>query len=493
MKKLIFATSFILSFLGVNAQKTDSIFIGKKVTIYSKVLSENRKIWVYTPEITSLSTGDDKRYPVLYLLDGDAHFFSTVGIVQQLSHANGNGILPEMIVVAIENTNRLRDLTPASLTDGTLKKANPFLNFLSTELIPYVDKNFKTAPYKLLAGHSLGGLTAVDIMTNYLQAFNAYIAIDPSMWHSNEKFLNNTISQLPKKKLNGTKLFIGTANTMPEGMTIAKLKLDNSPETQHLRSIFKLAEFLKTNNNGLKYAQVLYDKEKHNTVPLISLYDGLRFVFDYYSFDASEKDFTDSSSLIAIRLKKHYANISREMGYRVSAPESFVNYLGYDALGKKHYDKAEALFKLNLEGYPSSSNVYDSYADFLIAKKDTANAITYYKKAIAIKNDPLTVGKLNALQKQESFILTPEELQKYQGVYTLEKYKIDITLQLTDGKLWAKVPGQSVEEFVPLSRDVFAVRGKQGYTITFKMNGNKPIEFTSVQPNGTFKALFKNE
>lgn len=493
MKKIISITSFILLFISIKAQSADSIFIGKKVVISSKVLNENRKVWIYSPDITSQSINEDKRYPVLYLLDGDAHFFSTVGIIQQLSQANGNGVLPEMIVVAIENTNRLRDLTPTSLTGGVLDKANPFVNFLSSELIPYIDKNYKTAPYKLLAGHSLGGLMVVDIMTNYTQLFNGYIAIDPSMWYRNEAFLNNTISKLQNSKINGTRLFIGTANTMPKGMTLSKLKADKTSETQHIRSILKLNEFLKTTNNGLKHAQAFYEKEKHNTVPLISMYDGLKFVFDYYLFDATEKDFADSSALIAKKLQRHYENISKEMGYSLFPPEAFVNYLGYDALGKRQYNKAGALFELNMKGYPLSSNVYDSYADYLIAKKDTASAIPFYKKAIAIKSNPLTVQKLNALIKQEAFMLTPEELQKYKGTYTLEVYKIDIILTLQGGKLMANVPGQPADEFVPVSKDVFTLKGKQGYTITFKMNGNKPLEFTSVQPNGTFTAIFKNE
>lgn len=462
MKKLFYTISFIIWSLLLRAQITDSIFIGNKTTIYSKVLSENRKIWIYNPEITVPVKNEHKRYPVLYLLDGDAHFFSAVGIIQQLSQANGNGVLPEMIVVAIENTNRLRDLTPASPPMTNLGKANPFVNFLSSELIPYVDKNFKTAPYRVLAGHSLGGLTAVDILTNFPQLFNAYIAIDPSMWYNNEEYLNNTLSQVSQKKLNGTKLFVATANTMPKGMTLAKLKIDKSPETQHIRSIIKMNQFFKNYQNGLVYDQAFYENEKHNTVPLLSLYDGLKFVFNYYLFEVSEKEFSDSSALIAFRLKKHYANISKELGYPVSAPQEFINYLGYDALGKKHIAKAEALFKLNLEGYPNSYKVYDSYADLLIAKNDTANSIVFYKKAMEIESDPITLIKLNKLVKRESLHLTPEDLKKYQGVYSLNNYKIDIILQVRNGKLWAKVPGQPDDEFLPIAKDVFTVKGKQG-------------------------------
>ena len=181
------------------------------------------------------------------------------------------------------------------------------------------------------------------------------------------------------------------------------------------------------------------------------------------------------------------------MGYQVSAPEAFINYLGYDALNKRKYNKAEALLKLNLESYPHSNNVYDSYADFLISKDDTNNAIIHYKKAIEIKEDPSTLRKLNLLLKKESYNITLKDLQKYAGLYTLETYNIDIVLEIRDNKLWAKVPGQADSEFIPVSKDVFTVKDKTDYNITFQMDGDKPIGFTSVQPNGTFEAIYKDK
>src|SRR5450432_2400395 len=296
------ASIFFLAAINIvaNAQNEESILIGKKATIFSNILKENRKIWIYNPGQTAINPIADKHYPVVYVLDGDAHFLSTVGMIQQLSQANGNTILPEMIVVGIENTNRLRDLTPFLVTSDNNAKVNPFMNFLETELMPYVDKNYNTAPYKILVGHSLGGLTAIDILTNSPKLFNAYIAIDPSMWYDNEKFLNNAISQIPGKNLQGIRLFIGTANTMPVGMTLTNLEKDKSAETQHIRSIFKLNNFIKDNSNtGLKYLRKYYENESHISVPLISEYDGLRFIFDYYLMDITEKDLKDSTTAIA--------------------------------------------------------------------------------------------------------------------------------------------------------------------------------------------------
>jgi hypothetical protein len=448
---------------------------------------------VYAPTNTSNLVQPEKRYPVLYLLDGEAHFYSTIGIIQQLSQANGNGVLPEMIVVGIENTNRFRDLVPAYPAAEKIEKANPFMNFLSTELMPYIEKHYPTAPYKVIVGHSLGGLTVIDLLANYPTLFNAYIAIDPSLWYNNEKYLNQYLSQVNKQPLNNIKLFMSIANPMPIGTDLSAIKKDRTNESQPVRSILKFDQFLQTRSTGFKYHQKYYNRDRHNSVPLISEYDGLRFIFDFYFFDATEKDFADSTNLITSRLQAHYRNISSELGYKVSPPESLINYFGYDALGKKQYNKAAAFFQMNVENYPSSSNSFDSYGDFFAARKDTINAIRNYEKALAIKTELNTIQKLNALIKRESYKLSQTELQMYQGVYTLENYKIDIVLKIQDGKLWAIVPGQPEDEFVPLSKDVFTVKGKQGYTITFKMNGSKPLEFTSVQPNGIFKAFFKNE
>src|SRR5258706_5731823 len=159
MNKILLIIFLAATNIVAHAQNEESILIGKKVTIFSTVLKENRKIWIYNPGQTAINPIADKRYPVVYVLDGEAHFLSTVGMIQQLSQANGNTILPEMIVVGIENTNRQRDLTPSLGTPGNHAKINPFVNFLESELIPYVDKNYNTAPYRILVGHSLGGLT----------------------------------------------------------------------------------------------------------------------------------------------------------------------------------------------------------------------------------------------------------------------------------------------------------------------------------------------
>src|SRR4051812_47288562 len=128
------------------SQSDNKIVIGKIDSVYSKILNEQRKIWVYTPDMTS--GNHNQHWPVVYLLDGDGHFPSVVGLIQQLSQVNGNNIFPEAIVVAIPNTDRTRDLTPTHVTsdppmmDSNFSKTSGggenFAAFIEKELMPHI-------------------------------------------------------------------------------------------------------------------------------------------------------------------------------------------------------------------------------------------------------------------------------------------------------------------------------------------------------------------
>ena len=117
-----FFTSAIFALLSLCAHtQTDNnkIVIGKVDSVYSNILGEQRKVWVYVPSGFMGTNDSSTRFPVVYLLDGDSHFQSVVGVIQQLSEANGNSNFPQMIVVAIPNTDRTRDLTPTHIASDS--------------------------------------------------------------------------------------------------------------------------------------------------------------------------------------------------------------------------------------------------------------------------------------------------------------------------------------------------------------------------------------
>ncbi|MBA4853833.1 alpha/beta hydrolase-fold protein [Emticicia sp. BO119] len=392
------------------AQADDNIVLGKNDKIYSKILNEDRRIMVYVPN-GEMGIYSKKKYPVVYLLDGDAHFYSVVGMIQQLSSVNGNTICPEMIVVGIPNTNRTRDLTPTHVDvdlpymDSTFSKPSGggenFMAFIEKELIPHIDSLYPTQPYKMLIGHSFGGLTVMNALINHTSLFNAYVAIDPSMWWDKMNFLKTTKKALTNKKYAGVYLYLGIANTMSDGMTVARLPKDNNPDNNHIRSIFELDNHLKASKqNQLKYKSKYYNTDDHSSVPLITEYDALHFIFSYYPIKLTSKDYNDSTAASVDKYQKHYDLVSKEFGYTIKPNEDLINGMGYNALGQKHYQKAERLFKMNIANYPESFNVYDSYGDYFVAKKDTAHAIEQFKKTLAIKEVAETRKKLEELTKK---------------------------------------------------------------------------------------------
>lgn len=407
IKSIILPAFCLLAHLTFSQGKVDkaNIIIGNTDSLPSGILGEQRKIWVHVPDG---SPNSKDRYPVVYVLDGDGHFSSVVGMIQQLS-SGGNSNVPKMMVVAIPNTDRTRDLTPThvdaeppfmdSASSKTSGGGENFIAFMEKELMPYIEAKYPAAPYKILIGHSFGGLAVMQAFTHHTHLFNAYISIDPSMWWDQQKLLKQVQQVLTEKKFEGKSLYLGIANTMDEGMDINKVEQDTSGDTQHIRSILALQAALERNKQiGLKFKGKYYPDDSHGSVPLITEYDALRFFFDFFPIKLTMKDYTDSTGELADKYQSHYARLSQKMGYTIKPDEMEVNYIGYDFLGRKLYKSAGSLFKLNVDNYPESRNVYDSYGDYFVAIGDKENAIIQFKKSLSIQENESTRKKLTELE-----------------------------------------------------------------------------------------------
>jgi len=280
------------------------------------------------------------------------------------------------------------------------------------------------------------------------------------MWYDKEQFLKVTAQKLSAQKYNGTKLLLGIANTLPEKMSVEKMKKDTSIDTRHVRSFSAVAKSIKNNaKNGLKYASKYYADDDHGSVPLNREYDELRFIFGWHRVKLDQANFMEPGMSILKKLEQHYQTVSKEFGYKVSPTESQVNGLGHNALSLSHYDKAAALFEMNIANYPTSGNVYDSYGDLLVAKKDTLNAIANFQKAYNITKSADTKLTLDQLQGKSTFVLTLTDMEKYIGVFEFETVPVTASIIIKDKALWISAPGQGDSEPVPFSADAFTLKG----------------------------------
>jgi predicted alpha/beta superfamily hydrolase len=246
------------------------------VTIHSIVLNEDRKVYIHCPKLDSSDI--NKRFPVLYLMDGENHFELLSQYVDYLGRPDVSAI-PKIIVVGIPNTKRVRDLTPTqSILDYEGKPDTTawykssggneiFLEFLQKELIPFIDSNYKTQEFKLFAGHSFGGISSINCMLTHPDMFDAYIAVSPSFWWDNEYLLKLTEKKIKSGSSLNKKLFYCDGNKGGENSFFHKglLKFD---------SVIAGKKIV-----GLDYKYKYYPDEMHMTVPLVAYLDALRFIF----------------------------------------------------------------------------------------------------------------------------------------------------------------------------------------------------------------------
>ena len=388
--KLLFIISLfaVLFFTQMaQAQQADStqLVIAKIITIHSKILKQDRKVYIYAPAGSA-----NEALPVLYLMDGEIHSSLVSSEVEYLS--NAYSVVPRMIVVATGNYNydRMHDLTPTHFTSGTgadtgknaatntTGGGEQFLQFLGSEVMPYVEKTYKTAPYKVFSGHSLGGLMTVHCLVTHPDMFNAYIAISPSVWAADGLEVKRAAEVFAKAPPKNKILFVSDASEGPmfHGYVMS------------LDSVIKKV-------SGLSYKYISYPDETHGTEPVKAEYDGLKFVFSGWQLPP-----TDTTTVM---VKDFYAQLSAKIGYTLLPSENTVNDLGYALMSKpKEVDEAIAMLTMNVVNYPASSNAYDSLGDAYAKKGDTAKTIANYKKALQLKPGAVeTAQKLKAMQDKK--------------------------------------------------------------------------------------------
>lgn len=403
--KHLFTIAVLLITVTCFSQPNNNITIGKMDTVRSKILKETRRIWVYVPASANNKMYTKQVYPVVYLLDGPSHFHSVSGLVQQLSFVSGNTVLPEMIVVGIQNTDRTRDLTPTHSTTSifgqtpemlkTSGGADNFLAFIEKELMPYIDTTYPVAPYKMLVGHSFGGLLVMHTLLNKPELFNSYVAIDPSLWWDEQSLVKKANSALQQNTFPSKPFYLAIANVLNTKNDIRKIEKDTAQTNIGMRSAFQFAKMMdrykKTNQPWhWKY----YPNDSHGSVPLIAQYDAFRTFFKDHQLIFP----VDPADMQADIFKSHYEKVSTLMGYKVHPPEMRINRMGYALMEMGRLEQAYEFFKLNLENYPTSFVVYDSMGDYYVAKGEKEKAIEHFKKALSLRDYPETRQKLEKLK-----------------------------------------------------------------------------------------------
>src|SRR5260370_19819517 len=171
-------------FLSVASAQEVAPPVPQRLDIHSNVLKEDRVIWVRTPPGYQQSKAVSA---VVYQTDAPGHVNEIGSTIDFLVN---NNRVPPLIVVGIANTDRNRDLTPTHADiknpDGTVTTfptsggADRFLDFIQTDLMPKIEKRYRTAPYRISAAHSFGGLLSIHPLITRPDLSNSSTPVSPS-------------------------------------------------------------------------------------------------------------------------------------------------------------------------------------------------------------------------------------------------------------------------------------------------------------------------
>jgi predicted alpha/beta superfamily hydrolase len=154
-----------------------------------------RSFTVVTP--TSYESNPEKNYPTLVLLDGEYLLDPFEGILKYGSYWDD---LPEMIIIAIDQNNGETRFKDSEFDDAGFPSGSgaDFFEFIGQELYPYVDKKYRTLPFRMIAGHD----TTAGFLNFYLYKdnpiFNAYISLAPEMAPEMEKRVAERLTKMTK-------------------------------------------------------------------------------------------------------------------------------------------------------------------------------------------------------------------------------------------------------------------------------------------------------
>lgn len=249
LKNLVSINLFLMSLSLLAQGSTKPICIGEKVVLKSDILNQEREIFIALPknyEETKTS------YAVHYTLDGNVIFRTYSSVVDIKSDSEE---IPEAIVVGIPNIDRHFDLDPR-------QNGVNFLNFLIKELVPYIDKKYRTNDDRILVGYSMSGnFTMYTFLSNH-ETFNRFLSGSPyrlDMYDKNK--VDNLLSSGKTKKTIYTSM--GSE--------------DQPKQLEFFESFCNL--FKETDSELVDFTYEIVPSRNHDSNYLLNWQDGLNYLY----------------------------------------------------------------------------------------------------------------------------------------------------------------------------------------------------------------------
>lgn len=391
----------------VRAQEDgDDIVIGKYRVLHSDILNEDRLLTIHLPR----DYGETRlSYPVLYVLYGQDinNYFAEAVIISEKLGSTGE--IPPLIIVGVANTNRYRDNLPAEIKGRPDSGgAANYLRFFEEDLIPYVDKNYRTKNFRILAGPQAGAVFGLYSLITKPGLFNAFLSENPFMNPENAAFL------FPEAES-----FFKNTKSLKNFLYIKCEKNERSQDLEYAEKFSKLLE--SQTPEGFRYKVDIQDPSGYFIAPL-PFKEGLRMLFAGHKLPENFQTNT-VEDIIA-----YYENLSKEYDFPVDPPSLMLTFEGDKLNQHGKTQEAIQLFEYQLNLYPRSLNAVWRLGETYRGMGEFERAVDYYRKFLDIQDSDVAMirFRLNQVERiiKESAAYRIEQEINTNGVKAgLEKFR----------------------------------------------------------------------
>ncbi len=230
MKRLLYFLILLISTTITNAQVVYE-------EVNSSILGESRQIKIQLPRNYEES---DKKYPIVFVMDADYLFEIVAGNVDYYSYWED---IPESIVVGINQIDkREADCLYSEQNSLPMETGSKFFEFVGMELIPYVERNYRTESFRVAIGHGVSANFINYWMLKPIPLFQAYVSISPDLAPDMTQFLTERIGTLKEGK---TFYYLATSDSDVKRIRAETEALNKSISSIDNKSVLRTYDMLK--------------------------------------------------------------------------------------------------------------------------------------------------------------------------------------------------------------------------------------------------------
>lgn len=383
IKYIIIILVLIISFKSRAQISSNDYTVGTSLLIQSKVMNDEREVQIFLPEFY---TESNKEYPVLYVLDGQRYFLHAISLQKSFTEFKQT---PEFIIVGISKNKSDRNRNFSA-------NSKNYLEFIKTEVVDYIEQEFRTTGERILFGWAYGGGFTIETMIRDLDLFDAYIAASPFPLTDKIDKLDSLLNNYPNLK----KILYFTSGTN-EGIV--------KEETKNLNLLLS-----KNRIESFDWTFRELKEEEHRSTPYITLYHGIKKYFDYYP----ELQFNNLKAFIEAGGLEFVYNYYKERSIKYGFPEELSDWtmfsLTRNAIRANDYNEFDILMKeFSNSGFLERLRISRSASigEFYFQNKQYNKAVDLFK--ILASKHPTSTRPLNVLVEIYNELGQEKEAQKY--------------------------------------------------------------------------------